>query len=192
MANSQNNPSETEDQQRFRLLDRLYTISEGYSEMFVPQERLGVMTDNEQNSIKEALHFLAESGLVTLGLGNVKITHEGIIEYEDAILNPHDHTELFPLDTIQSVSTESKKEQVRTIQRQRSEFLDEALRLSGGNLMQPVSDSDIESALGYNHSLVERIHFFCQDAGLIQAFATGGKFTLTPTGIRQAQEDPIS
>lgn len=75
MANSQNNPSETEDQQRFRLLDRLYTISEGYSEMFVPQERLGVMTDNEQNSIKETLHFLAEGGLVTLDLGNVKITH---------------------------------------------------------------------------------------------------------------------
>jgi hypothetical protein len=109
-----------------------------------------------------------------------------------AILNPHDHTELFPLDTIQSMATESKKEQIRTIQRQRSEFLDEALRLSCGNSMQPVSDSDIESALGYNHGLVERIHFFCQDAGLIQAFATGGKFTLTPAGIRQAQEDPIS
>ena len=58
--------------------------------------------------------------------------------------------------------------------------------------MQPVSDSDIESALGYNHSLIERIHFFCQDERLIQAFATGGKFTLTPSGIRQAQEDPIS
>ena len=58
--------------------------------------------------------------------------------------------------------------------------------------MQPVSDSDIESALGYNHSLAERIHFFCQNAGLIQPFATGGKFTLTPAGIRQAQEDPIS
>ena len=129
MSNSRNNPSETDDQQRFGLLDRLYTISEGHSEMFVPQERLGVMTDNEQNNIKETLHFLAESGLVALGLGNVKITLKGIIEYEDAILNPHDHTELFPLDTIQSMSTESKKEQIRTIQRQRSEFLDEALRL---------------------------------------------------------------
>ena len=129
MANSRNNPSETEDQQRFRLLDRLYTISEGHSETFVPQERLGVMTDNEQNNIKETLHFLAESGLVTLGLGYVKITHKGIIEYEDAILNPHDHTELFPLDTIHSMSTESKKEQIRTIQRQRSEFLDEALAI---------------------------------------------------------------
>jgi hypothetical protein len=35
------------------------------------------MTDNEQNSIKEALHFLEESGLVTLALGNV------ISEYEN-------------------------------------------------------------------------------------------------------------
>jgi hypothetical protein len=97
----------------------------------------------------------------------MKIIHEGIIEYEDAILNPHDRTELFPLDTIQGVSTESKKEQIGSIQRQLSEFLVEALRLSGGSPMQPVSDSDIESALGYNHSQVERIHFFCQDTGLI-------------------------
>ena len=106
--------------------------------------------------------------------------------------NPHEHTELFPIrHNSKCVFGIRKKEQIRTIQRQRSEFLDEALRLSGGNPMQPVSDSDIESALGYNHSLIERIHFFCQDARLIQAFATGAT-TLTPSGIKQAQEDPIS
>ena len=94
----------------------------------------------------------------------------------------------FPLDTIRSVSSESKKEQI-TIQRQRSEF-DEALRVSGGNPMQPVSDSNIEMRW-VTIIPTTTIHFFCQDARLIQASATGAT-TPHPPVQKQAQEDPIS
>lgn len=174
----ENNPRSEEENVRFKVFDVLYAKSEGFTQATIPldtfYEQLQVSNVDEQNQIQQAIHYLVDYGFVLWGLGAAKITHGGIVEYEDAILLPHSHIDHFPLDTIQSVSTELKKKEIETIQSQRSAFLLELSKLSGGNTMQQVSSSEVLKPLGYDLKTFQKIFFFLLDEGLMKSLAAGG------------------
>jgi hypothetical protein len=55
-----------------------------------------------------------------------------------------------------------------------------------------VSTFDIAASLGIDtkkeHEILERIHFYLQDDGLIKPYATDGSFHITPKGRQRVKE----
>ncbi len=190
---SDNNNAEVEDlraqreQYRFRVLDALYTISRGYTRATISiddlyRQLLGATNNNntsniEQERIREALADLRHFRLVSPGFASTNITHQGIIEYERAMLNPSD-SQYFSSNTIQSEYSEAKENQTRKIQNQRDKFLSRAHKLSNESLRASLSASDIAKELHYDDETKDRIYFFLQDEGRIIPLGTGDKFTL--------------
>ncbi len=174
------------EQYRFRVLDALYTISRGYTRATISIEDLyrqlqatnnkSISKNNEQERIREALADLRHFRLASPGFASASITHQGIIEYERAILNPSDSPN-FSFNTIQSVYDKTKENQVRNIQNQRDRFLDRAHELSGGSSMTHLSATEIAKELHYEDETRDRIYFFLQDEGRIVPSGTAYKFT---------------
>jgi hypothetical protein len=200
MANSQDIlPSEKEKIQ-FRILDALYTISNGYKYAYIPfyslYEELQAKDDREQGLIREGFENIRNARLVdSKALGTASITNEGIEEFENAILRPNERTTNFPSRISEILSKESRElrnHEIETIQSQRRAFLAKAYELSKGSSMQRISAFEIGNLLHYNQQTIERIYFYYQDKRIIKPFATGGKFTITHEGIEQAEKDQTS
>ncbi len=178
------------EQYRFRVLDALYTISRGYTRATISIDDLygqllqatnnnNTNTNNiEQERIREALADLRHFRLASPGFGSVSITHQGITEYERAILNPSSNSSYFSFNAIQSAYTKTKENQVRNIQNQRDRFLSKARELSSGRSVARLSASEIANELRYDNETRDRIYSFLQDEGRIVPFGTGDKFTL--------------
>jgi hypothetical protein len=178
----------------FKVLDALYNFSKGNKYVPIAFENLYQLlkanNDDLQKDILGALEYLADYRLIdSKMLGGVSITPVGIKEYERAILGFPNYPTHFPLDAVKSVFTESKKNEIKTINDQRKVFLHEAYRLSKGSIKHPVNLSDINERLRYDRDTLNKIYFYCQDEGLIKGFATGGVFTITRKGIERVREE---
>lgn len=192
MTNNNNtlngNARAEQEQYRFRVLDSLYTISRGYTRTTISiddlyRQLLGATKNNtnsknnEQERIREALADLRQFRLASPGFGSASITHQGIIEYETAILSPS-NSRYFSFSTIQSAYSEIKENQVRNIQKQRDRFLSRARELFDESSMARLSAPEIAKELDYDDETRDRIYFFLQDEGRIIPLGRGDKFTL--------------
>jgi hypothetical protein len=182
MANSQDNPFEGE-QLRFGLLGALYTISRGDSIARVNFENLFTQlranNEIEQRMIHEAFDDLRQLGFAhSPALGTAGITHNGINEFENAVLGPRENMVHFSENTIENLITKEQRNHVGTNRDQRNRFLERARELSRANRGQRLNSGEIGNSLGFDQETVNRIHFFLQDEGLIEPFAAGGTFTL--------------
>lgn len=189
MASSENNNNNNsaagpviEAQIRFRVLDAIYRISEGDMNQPVSTQailqHLGFVNDdnNMQNLIQAALGFLQMNGLAGT-LGSSRITLRGIDVYEDAILNPANHGDIFPVETIEEVSTDQRREEIENILRQRDAILNSAVELQRNNPRQPISVFEIGRDLNIDDRTCQRIFFYLIAQRRIRSFASGsGRF----------------
>jgi hypothetical protein len=196
MASSQSNPPSDggEQNMQFRMLDKIYTISKGYKYAYIPfdnlYKELQAKNEKEQELMRKTFEYLYNAGLVdSKAIGNASITHEGIREYESALLSYPDNSTRFPSDATAEVTTESKKNGIKTIRSQRVAFLAKAYELSKGSSTQHLNAFEIMRSLGYDKETIERIYFYLLDEGHIKSFATGGEFTITRKGIEQVEEE---
>src|SRR5829696_832533 len=177
MANSQ----DTEKNRiRFKVLDALYSISKGYKYTFIPfdilYKELQSNSDREQEVILEGFQLLRNYGLVdTKALATASITHQGIKKLESLILGSDEHTTPYLSYTDEP---QTNKNEIRTIQNQRTLFLKKAYELSEGSNKKPISAFKIMDILGYDKETLERIYYYLEEEGLIKTFALGGEFTI--------------
>jgi hypothetical protein len=194
MVSSQGSPPSDREEQKiqFRMLDKIYTISKGYKYVYIPFDELykKLQTSNEiEEELRKTFEYLYNAGLVdSKAIGNASLTHEGIREYENALLYP-DKSSYFPSDAISEVTTEPKKNEIKNIQSQRREFLAKAYELSKGSSIESLNAFEIMRSLSYDNETIERIYFYLVDEGDIKSFATGGKFTVTRKGIEQVEKE---
>ncbi len=193
MASCEDVPLSEEDKRRFKLLDAIYTVSKGYKFTHIPTDRLydelHATTDEEKQDVRESYEYLRNAGLAkSKSLGNVSITHQGIKEYESAILKPSERTAIFPPHVSETLSEDcrkSRKKEIETIQSQRSAFYNKAKELPKGPKQQ-INTSKIMESLGYDKETYERIYFYYVDDGVINGFALGGDFTHTGKGFKES------
>jgi hypothetical protein len=128
MASSQSSPPSDGEKQyiQFRMLDKIYTISKGYKYVYIPFDELYKKlqtSDVKEEELHKTFEYLYNAGLVdSKAIGNASLTHEGIREYENALLYP-DKSSHFPPEAISEVVTEPTKNGIKTIQSQRRDFL---------------------------------------------------------------------
>jgi hypothetical protein len=195
MANSQDTPLSEEDKVRFKLLHRIYAISKGYKFVPIPfvslYNELSARNEKEQRLVCESYEYLRNAGLMdSKWIGNVGITHEGINEFESAILKPRERTTNFPAHISEILSQESResiKKEIETIQSQRRLFYNKAKESPKGR-MQEVNASKIMEGQGYDIETIERIYFYLVDEGVIKGVALGGDFILTGKGFEEDRE----
>ncbi len=177
---------------QFRILDRLYTKSKGYKYAYIPFDSLYEELQANDEDIRKSFESLRGAGLVdSKAIGYASITNEGMNQYESTILGYPESSTHFPLDVIEEVTTESKKNEIKNIQNQRIAFLSEAYKLSKGNPKQHLNAFKIMSSSNYDKETIERIYFYLVDEGLIKPFATGGEFTITPKGIERVKKGKV-
>jgi predicted transcriptional regulator len=178
---------------QFRILDKLYAKSKGYKYAYIPfdslYEELQANDDKKQELVRKSFEDLRSTGLVdSKAIGYASITNEGMKEYEGTILRYPESSTHFPLDVIQEVFKESRKNEIKTIQSQRDAFLTEVYKLSKGSPKRHLNAFKIMSSSNYDKETIERIYFYLVDEGLIKPFATGGELTITPKGIERVKK----
>jgi len=187
MANSQGISHSERSRIRFKVLEALYAISNGYKYTFVTFDNLyrelQTKSDKENEVILEIFEELRNYGLVdSKALATASITHEGIKELENMRIGSGKGTNHFLSSVDASLTNE---DEIKSIKDKRTSFLKKAYELSKGSLAQPVSAFKIMDILGYDKKTLERIYFYLEDEGLIKTFALGGEFTITQKGIEQ-------
>ncbi|GAB2742740.1 hypothetical protein GCM10027019_22780 [Melaminivora jejuensis] len=83
---------------RFRLLNRLYEITDGHTMKIVSMWDVGDTAQLARNETENVVNYLVGEHLVehrTIG-GGISITHHGIVEVERALSAPESPTHYFP------------------------------------------------------------------------------------------------
>lgn len=89
---------ELQRQQRFEFLKCVYDVTGGSRLKHVSMWKIGKEVALSRDETHRVCEFLTGEGLlkhVTLG-GGIAITHEGVVEIEDALTNPEQATHYFP------------------------------------------------------------------------------------------------
>ena len=94
-------------QQRFQLLKHIYDITDGSRFKHVSMWDMGKEVDLSRDQTKGVCEYLVGEGLlehVALG-GSIAITHEGVVEIENALSNPESSTHYFPAVNIINIGS---------------------------------------------------------------------------------------
>ena len=99
-------------QQRFAFLKRVYEVTGGSRTKHVSMWDVGKAVGLSTEEIRGAWEFLSGEGLVattTYG-GGIRITHQGVVEIENALANPDQDTHYFPAVNIINVHNISQSQ----------------------------------------------------------------------------------
>ncbi len=140
---------------RFRFLEHLYNTVDGDSAYSVSMWELGAELGFAQENISRIVRYLQDEYLIEpMGLGgNIGISHQGILEVEEALSNPEKPTEHFlPVNVINIGTMNNSAIQQGTLNStQHNNFnISELKRLDdllGQFLTQEVLSDDIQKEL---------------------------------------------
>lgn len=82
---------------RFRFLETVYDECSGSTMKIIPHADIATRLDLDHEAASVIAEYLSDEGLLEWQtMGHFSLTHEGVIEIEDAIANPEAPTEHFP------------------------------------------------------------------------------------------------
>ena len=85
-------------EQRFKFLNALYEMSDGKTTFFIDIYQISSNTGIAHGTCFDIAHYLEQQGLIRIVAVNglFAITHNGIVEIENALSEPDKPTEYFP------------------------------------------------------------------------------------------------
>ena len=183
---------ETEREMLLLILSKIYLITKGNRMAYIfyhPFSDLLCAGEEEKRRLEKFVKDLRDKNFITKkALGTISITHEGIKEIENLL---EDSSQTYSSSKIASQIKRSIDEnelsEILEIQRLRYDVLKRASDLSKekDNVMNIF---DIGASLGIDREKLERIYFYLQGEGLIESYAIGGSFRVTPNGLQRVGE----
>lgn len=152
---------EKKKRQRFELLKRLYDITDGDTFQIVDMRTIGKELGLDDDATGSLVQYLIDEGLVKWAAsgGLIEITHDGVLEIEEALDNPEKATEHFPAINLIQADT----------------IIDSSIQLGGIRNVQitDYSREDLQALSGIIDSILKDI----------------GSFNLRPDDEQQVRAD---
>lgn len=180
---------------RFLTLFQIYSISAASTNMYISFDHLhknllNDTTNNLSELINESIKYLKEEKLLEFrSIGTVSITHSGIKEVENLIMNPQKKSTYFPDNIVNLVNIKSSdKEKITENISKRKRFIEKIAEISKGDFSKIFSLFELGPILKYSRYELENIYFYLEDEGLIKTFSLGGNFLVTHNFIKKIEE----
>ena len=191
---------EGEEEMQVVILTEIYLIAKGYRMTYISyyefSDSLSSNKELTMRTIKECVKVLIRKKLIeSKSLGTISITHKGIKEIErlpeeTSQKSLSSRKKEIASQIKQSIS-EDEKTKIRDIQKLRYDILERATQ-SSEERDDVMNIFEIAKSLGIDtkqeHEKLERVYFYLQGEGLIESYAIGGSFRITPNGRQRVRE----
>lgn len=191
---------ETEEEMQLVILTEIYLNAKGYRMAYISYHQFSVsLSSNKEmttRTIKECVKVLIRKKLIeSKSLGTISITHNGIKEIENLLEEPSQKSLSSRKKEITSQFkhsiSESEKTEIRDIQKLRHDILERASHSSKErhdvmNIFEIANSLEIDTKK--EQEKLERVYFYLQGEGLIESYAIGGSFRMTPKGRQRVKE----